>query len=297
MKLWIAENIKNLRGELTLTQEQLAARLGCTAQAVSKWENGATTPDVAMLPLIAQALDVDMNTLFAPCQTPYRNRKVRLLAAYESDHNDEESYRAAKAEYEKCLHENDPDDHRSYAYLLEMRGWQYIKRAEAGYRRAIELGEPKYMRQYINLLGKLHRAEESIAPCRAALEESPHDPDVHVNLIYALLTAGQNEAAWQAAQTAVEKFPQNSIVLYYAGDIQKALGNHAIAIEFWQQSFAADPEDASALYGIACLHYDKGNKDEGRAAWQAVIDWPEERGFNSAGETAWPLEMLAKLED
>jgi len=296
MKLWIAENIKNLRGELSLTQEQLAGRLGCTAQAVSKWENGATAPDIALLPLLAQALGVDVNALFAPCKTPYRNRRARLLSAYEADHSDEESYRAAKLEYEKHLHENDPDDHRSYAYLLEMRGWQYIKRAEAGYRRAIELGEPRFMRQWMYLLGKLHRAGEAIEPCRAALEENPGDPDRHVNLAYALHLAGDLDAAWKTARAALENFPQNASVLVYAGDISRDMGEFDRALGLWRRACVHAPEnDASALYSIACHHYDQGNKEEGRAAWRAVIGWLEEHGFDSAGETAWPREMLAKL--
>ena len=296
MKLWIGENIKNLRGELSLTQEQLAGRLRCTAQAVSKWENGATTPDVAMLPLIAQALGVGIEVLFAPCKTPYRNRRARLSSAYEADHNDEESYRAAKLEYEKHLHEDDPDDHRSYAYLLEMRGWQYIKRAEAHYERAIELGAPGFVRQWLNLLGKLHRADEAIAPCRAALDEKPEDADVHVNLAYALQLSGQLEAAWEIARNALEAFPENASVLVYAGDISRDMGEYDRALDLWRRACAFAPDnDASALYSIACHHYDQGNRAEGRAAWREVIDWLEAHGFDSAGETAWPREMLAKL--
>ncbi|MBA2469377.1 MAG: helix-turn-helix domain-containing protein [Chloroflexia bacterium] len=38
------ESIKALRRRLGLTQPQFAARIGCTAQAVSYWERGARTP-------------------------------------------------------------------------------------------------------------------------------------------------------------------------------------------------------------------------------------------------------------
>jgi len=298
MKLYLGENIKQLRGELALTQEQLAGRLGCTAQAISKWENGTTAPDIVMLPLLAQALGVSIDTLFAPCKTPYPHRAARLSAAYESDHSDEESYRAAKAEYEKRLPENNPHDHRSYAYLLEMRGWQYIKRAEAGYKRAIELGKGKeswFWRQLIHLLGKLHRAGEAVEPCRALLEEHPGDADAHITLASALHTAGDYGAAWETAQAALEKFPQNALLLCYAGDIRRDMGEHAQALGLWRRACACAPEDdASALYSIACFHSDQGNDEEARAAWQAVIDWLEERGYVLGNETAWPREMLAK---
>jgi len=70
MKLHLGTNIKNLRAELSLTQEQLAARLGCTAQAISKWETETTAPDIAMLPLLAQALGVRIDVLFEASKTP-----------------------------------------------------------------------------------------------------------------------------------------------------------------------------------------------------------------------------------
>ena len=296
MKLYIGENIKQLRGELSLTQEQLAGRLGCTAQAVSKWENGTTAPDIIMLPLLAQALGVTIDTLFAPCRTPYRHRGERLLAAYESDRSDEESYRAAKAEYEKRLHENDPDDHMSYAYLHEMRGWQYLKKAEAGYTRAFELGSDKALRQRIQLLRRQSRDGENIEACRALLVERPDDVYAHIALAMALCTPKEEQSAWDVARNAMERFPPNAILLCFAGHIRQALGEHAHALELWQQAYEVDNEISDALYSIACLYSDTGDKENARAAWQAVIDWLVEHGFDSCSETAWPREMLAKAQ-
>ena len=294
MKLWIGENIRQLRTELSLTQEQLAGRLRCTAQAVSKWENSATAPDIAMLPLIAQALGVGIDALFAPCKTPYQHRAQRLLSAYEFN-KDEESYRAAKAEFEKLLPENDPRDIKRYAYLLELRAWEYLKRAEAGYKQAIALGKPTFQRQLNRLLMKLHRAGEGVETSRAMLEENPDDADAHITMAQALQMDGQFAAAWEAARAAMERFPKNAELICYAGDIRRDMGVYDHALELWHQAYALNPEDmAGALYSIACHHFDQSNKAEGRAAWQDVIDWLEARGYEC--ETAWPREMLAKLE-
>ncbi len=60
----IGKNIKALRGEKGVTQEQLASHLGITYQAVSKWENNANTPDIAMLPDIADYFGVTIDFLF-----------------------------------------------------------------------------------------------------------------------------------------------------------------------------------------------------------------------------------------
>ncbi len=60
----IGKNIKALRLEKGVTQEQLASHLGITYQAVSKWENNANTPDIAMLPDIADYFGVTIDFLF-----------------------------------------------------------------------------------------------------------------------------------------------------------------------------------------------------------------------------------------
>ncbi len=47
-----------------MTQEVFANRLGITAQAVSKWENGNGYPDVTLFPEIADVLDIPIEQLF-----------------------------------------------------------------------------------------------------------------------------------------------------------------------------------------------------------------------------------------
>ena len=60
----LSQNIKKLRLEKEMTQEQLASLLGVSAQAVSKWETSETYPDGALLVPIANALDVSLDVLF-----------------------------------------------------------------------------------------------------------------------------------------------------------------------------------------------------------------------------------------
>ncbi|MDE7429821.1 MAG: helix-turn-helix domain-containing protein, partial [Lachnospiraceae bacterium] len=47
------------------TQEQVAAYLNISAAAVSKWENGLTSPDISLLPPLARLLKTDVNTLLS----------------------------------------------------------------------------------------------------------------------------------------------------------------------------------------------------------------------------------------
>ena len=59
----IGKNIKSLREEKKLSQDQLAEKLFVTRQTVSNYETGRSRPDVEMLTKIADALDVDANTV------------------------------------------------------------------------------------------------------------------------------------------------------------------------------------------------------------------------------------------
>lgn len=61
----IGEKIAELRKELNMTQEQLANVIGVSSQAISKWENNITMPDIMLLPLIANVFNVKVDDLFS----------------------------------------------------------------------------------------------------------------------------------------------------------------------------------------------------------------------------------------
>lgn len=62
----IGESITRLRKENGMTQEELAAMLGVSAQTISKWENQVTMPDILLLPIIADTFGVTIDALFRP---------------------------------------------------------------------------------------------------------------------------------------------------------------------------------------------------------------------------------------
>lgn len=61
----INEIIRTRRTAQGLTQEALAQLLGVSAPAVNKWEKGLNYPDITLLPALARALGVDLNTLLS----------------------------------------------------------------------------------------------------------------------------------------------------------------------------------------------------------------------------------------
>ena len=63
MDMTIGKRIALLRKEKGLTQEELATHMGVSPQAVSKWENDQTCPDISALPKLARLLGVTVDEL------------------------------------------------------------------------------------------------------------------------------------------------------------------------------------------------------------------------------------------
>ncbi len=59
----LCERLKTLRRAKDMTQEQLADYMGVSPQAVSRWETGATSPDISALPQLADLLDISIDEL------------------------------------------------------------------------------------------------------------------------------------------------------------------------------------------------------------------------------------------
>lgn len=56
--------ILKARTKLNMTQRELAEKINVSEKAVSKWENGRGCPDITILPLLSQALQIDIESIF-----------------------------------------------------------------------------------------------------------------------------------------------------------------------------------------------------------------------------------------
>ena len=60
----IGNKIKELRRSKGMSQKDIADKLGVTSQAVSKWENDGSLPEMTMLPDIASLFGIQIDDLF-----------------------------------------------------------------------------------------------------------------------------------------------------------------------------------------------------------------------------------------
>lgn len=70
----IGNRISKYRKEKGLTQEDLAVKLGVSSQAVSKWENDASCPDISLLPQLCRTLGISTDELLTG-----NNNEVKLV--------------------------------------------------------------------------------------------------------------------------------------------------------------------------------------------------------------------------
>lgn len=70
----IGNRITKYRKAKNLTQEALAEQLGVSSQAVSKWENDASCPDISLLPKLCSVLGITTDELLTG-----KSEEVRLV--------------------------------------------------------------------------------------------------------------------------------------------------------------------------------------------------------------------------
>lgn len=81
----LAQRLKEYRKRLSLSQQELAKKIGKPQTVVSSWERGVGVPDANELPTLAKALDISLSDI---CGFPDSNSKDKeLLDAF---HNADE---------------------------------------------------------------------------------------------------------------------------------------------------------------------------------------------------------------
>ncbi len=83
----IGEKIRQLRRERDMTQEELASSLSVAYQTVSKWETGATSPDLGLIIPIARLFRVTTDELFDYSETADKTRLEELEAQYQETYH------------------------------------------------------------------------------------------------------------------------------------------------------------------------------------------------------------------
>lgn len=284
----VGKNIKKLRDERGITQQQLSEILGVSYQTISKWECNITSPDISMLPEIADYFEVSIDSLFTMSKKVYKNIAERLSNKYGHDIEKTDVFNQADNEYKKILLTSNYDhvDLKNYAYLNTCRMKYYTNKAEKYYLDAIALGKKvkdelyyRSLTAYILFLSKLGRAHERIDPHKQMLKKEPDIAFNHITLTFAYFYTDNYTDALAVCKKALDIFPNNAELHLFTGDIYKNLENYDQAVVYWNKAYLLDSNMIPTLYSLAFYYRDNNQVEMAIKTFSKILDVLEDNGY------------------
>lgn len=169
----LGEKIKSLRKQKNISQEVFANYLGVSFQAVSKWENGNTMPDVTMIPAIASFFGVSTDELFD-------------FNVYEIEKNIEAIV----------------DEHSKYWDNDKTKAEQIIRDGLKKYP-----GNDVLLNCLIGVISELGKNDEVITIGKALVESTKYD-DVRLDAYRIMAEAYKAKGEYELAKEAIEHIPE-----------------------------------------------------------------------------------------
>lgn len=264
----IGNQIKTLRTQRGVTQETVAAALGVLPQTVSKWETGATAPDIALLPAISAYFGVTIDELFALTDQQRVERIENML----DNQREVEAHildREAAFLLEKARRE--PKNARVWSLLAYVEN----HRGDAAKRKAAEYAKESLSRKADNnaALWELARATGLEGPYweladshRAVIDylkdfiaENPDVEHAYWWLMDALLLDSRFAEASQVcdrlSRLDKSKLTDPIRVPDYRGLIAWKSGDRETALRIWDDMVRDLPEDDSYGWGVYAQDY------------------------------------------
>ncbi len=294
----IGKTIKALRTQKRVTQEQTAAHLGVSCQAVSKWETGASLPDVTLLPAIAAYFGVTIDELF---QLPAESRfeQIENMLDRESRLAPEAFDQAAAFLSQATV--DDPKNARAWTDLADLYNHRakYDHMAAAEYaKRALDLApeaKPGWV-AYLEAMGGVVGDEwydnhfAVIEYFKRFVEKAPDIFQGYYALIENLLADGRYDEA-EPYILAMQRIRDDYLALFYLGDVALGRGDRDEALRQWDAGVAKSPD----VWQAYCSRADRIKK---LGMWdQAKADYEKCFSMQAPPRIADGLYSLAQLHE
>ena len=269
MNIQIGSRIKSFRLANSMTQEQLAQKLGVSAQAVSKWESNTNMPDIQLLPDLAVIFGISIDALFLMSDESRMDRienqldNVRFL--------EPEEFKQSEQFLKICM-ENPHHEARAallLAQLYNKRAEEYHDRAKPLARKALELnpGEVSAHQAVFDAENgpypdwDLDNYQELIGFYKEVLEAHPGEFANYCRLLDLLI----HDHRLEEARSCAEKMRQVKDSYHYElymGRICREACDLEGAMDWWQKMTEHEPDNwvVWAEYGdifAGLCQYDK----------------------------------------
>lgn len=278
----IGNQIKTLRIEKGVKQEELADYLGVSFQAVSKWETGASVPDISLLPELAVYFGITIDELF---QMPNETQFERIENMFWRERRiNPETFEHSIHFLEGVLKE-EPENVRAcsdLAYLYNHRAHSDHELASDYAKKAMELKpeEKDGWVPYLEANGGVCGDEwydnhfTVIQYFKQFVEKHPKN---HLGL-YAIIENLLADGWYQEAVPYIEQIKEvakNYQYEMYTGDVAFGMGDKEKAVEYWNQAVEHYPDRWQAY----CMRGDRlkklGRYEEAIADFEHCVSMQE----------------------
>lgn len=263
MENHLAENIRSARKRAGLTQEQLADRLGITLGTVSKWERGASEPEIGFLMDLAEVFRISVDALigFSMKGGDAATEAERIESLF------------GNAEFEDIL-----DQYK-----------QALKRFPNYFRIVLGAAEA------FDMVGTVHKKDdalkEALSLYRHALELFPQNTDPKISEAAIHIAISQCYCHLKDYKRAVEEYKKNNvcglndamIAAILIGDLKQ----DKEGIDYLESAFLNRTGEMISIFATYAVYYlHNGDYERGIRALRWAInyldslkDHPEERGY------------------
>lgn len=287
-----SHNLKKLRLQKKLTQEQVAELLGVTSQTVSRWECNTTQPDVMLLPEIAKLYCVTVDDLFNANSSAYKNYAQRLASVYETTRKPED-FIYADSEFKKLIKKGEysTDDLWTYGTLHHFMMRYCLSKAIDLFNAVIEKEADvnsevfwKTKTQKMLLYSEIGKSKTSI---QSSLENIKNGSNNIIDwrcLIQAYIFDNDYKNAYTYFQKAIKKFDSDTMIYTLGGNICKELGKDEEALSYWDRAIEIDNSCLEAKYSKIKYYAQIGNIEKCKEISLDIVEKLEKIGLTIEAE-------------
>lgn len=270
MNVDVGARIKSLRLSASMTQEQLAQKLGVSAQAVSKWESGTNMPDIQLLPDLSVIFGVTIDELFDMSDDSRLKRIENMLDLDNVRFIPEEEFHRSESYLKKCRSKEELNARATLllAMLYNKRADEYHDLAKPLAREALILNPDRkdahwQVFQAENGPGSdwnMINHSELITFYKGVVEKHPEDICNYFWLLDLLIADCRTVEAREYA----EKMKQVEYSFHYEdymGYICQAECDLPAAMDWWQKMLERFGEDWRAIFEYGSIMAKLGRYD------------------------------------
>ena len=292
----IGNQIRQMRFRRGTTQEDLAQYLGVTAQAVSKWERGAATPDISLLPDLSAYFGVSIDDLFALSDDTRMERIQNMLY-------DDRYYAPADVESTRefllSKGKREPGNGKVYDYLAQMENHLAQEHHEkaAEYAKEALRRDPELRQPHSELTIAMNGQHPDWNMCNHYLLIGYYEDFLKVNptcrraymwLIDQLIDDYRLDEAERYCD-AFAVIDQSYRIVLYRGMIAWQRGEREKAFEIWAKMEAEYPDEWCVYHYIGDYMVRTGRYDEAMSYYRKALDVQKEPPLLD------PLQAMAQL--